>query len=365
MATLPRRTARSLAKPKGHAASIEAAITRALAQLGPSPGPLAPWIDAMRDLCVRGGKRIRPQLCALAYEGIAGKPVPQGVYSFAAGLELLHVFMLVHDDLIDGAKTRRGAPTLQHRASLRHPADTTGMLQHHLAMLSGDMLFALAVETMCAAELPAGRSREAMARILASAREAALGELLEVIYGKSPLASLSSAELAEVLRLKTANYTFVGPLLAGATLAGGSPSSLRALASFGGRVGVAFQLADDLLDLFGDEADLGKPVGGDLREGKRTVLMRLALDRARPDDARGLLSLLEAREIGATELRWVQRLLIDLGVAQEMKGRIQQLVRAACRALGRAELRPEAAQQLRALAAKISRTLPELSRNAR
>jgi geranylgeranyl diphosphate synthase type I len=360
-----RRSSRTPARPPELEAAIESAIERALLRLTPAPQPVQAWVEAMRDLCVRGGKRIRPRLCALAYEGIAGKPVPAGVYTFAAGLELLHVFMLVHDDLIDGAQTRRGAPTLHHRPSLRHPSDSTGMLQQHLAMLSGDMLFALSIETMCAAEMPAGRAREAMARILETAREAAMGELLDVLYGRSALRELSSAELAEVLRLKTANYTFVGPLLAGASLAGGSPSALRALSSFGGRVGVAFQLADDLLDLFGEANQIGKPVGGDLREGKRTVLMRLALDRASPGDGARLVSLLDRGSVSEVDLIWVKQLLVELGVAQEVSGRVRQLVRAACQALPRAELRPEAALELRALANKIVATLPVLPRGGR
>lgn len=345
---------------RGDRDEVEVAIDAALSKLGEAPAAARPWLDALRDLCVRGGKRLRPRLCALAYEGVAGKPVPSGVYGFAAGLELMHAFMLVHDDLIDGSALRRGAPTLHHRPELRHGKDLDGAMQKHAAMIAGDALFALSMEAMCRAELPAARAREAMAAVLATAREAALGELLDLLFGKSELGALESGELAEVLRLKTASYTFVGPLVAGAALAGAPPHVRRALESFGTRVGVAFQLADDLLDLFSTEAELGKPVGGDLREGKRTVLMRLALDRASPGDGRELCQILDAGQASDADLHWVRELLVRTEAASEVAHRVQQLVRAASRALGRAELRPEAASQLRALSARIVASLPQL-----
>lgn len=340
--------------------AIEQAIERALERLGDAPATTREWVEALRDLCVRGGKRIRPKLCALAYEGLAGRPLPGGVFTFAAGLELLHVFMLVHDDLIDGADTRRGAPTLHRHPRLEVPRDPSGQLKRDLAMVSGDMLFALAVETMLAAELPAARLNRAMSVVLATAREAALGEFLDMRYAVEPLGSLSSADLADVLRLKTANYTFVGPLVAGALLAGATPQTERALTSFGERVGVAFQLADDLLDLYGEERQLGKPTGGDVREGKRTVLMRLALDRAEAGDRARLESILDSRAASADDVAWVGGLVRRTGVASEVAQRVRTLVRAANRSLSRAGLQPSATQHLKALAQQVASGLPEL-----
>jgi geranylgeranyl diphosphate synthase type I len=327
---------------------LEDALVRATARLVRVPTPARVWAEAFRELTMRPGKRVRPWLCVLAYEGVARAPATEAVLDFAAGLELLHAFMLVHDDLIDGADVRRGAPSLHRALEPEHGAQASA-----LALLGGDALFVAAVDAMVRAVLPADRLREALAVVLEGARQAAVGEMLDVSYAQQPLTSLSSARLADVLRLKTAGYTFVAPLVAGATLAGANASTRRALTQFGQRVGLAFQLADDLLDVYGDADRLGKPVGGDLREGKRTVFARLVAGRALTDDATRFVSLLDGRAANAEDLEWVRDLGRRTGVASELASRVRTFIAAGERCLSRAELEPGAAEQLRALARKV------------
>ena len=329
--------------------SLEQALARATARLVRVPEGARGWADSLRELTARPGKRVRPWLCALAYEGVARTPASDAVLDFAAGLELLHAFMLVHDDLIDGADVRRGAPALHRALEPLH-----GEQANALALLGGDALFVAAVDAMARAAVPADRMRDALAVVLEGARQAAVGEMLDVSYARQPLTSLSSARLADVLRLKTAGYTFVAPLVAGAVLAGASAPTRRALTQFGQRVGLAFQLADDLLDIYGDAAQLGKPVGGDLREGKRTVFARLLVARASPDDARRLVRLLDSRAADADDLAWVRELGRRTGVASEVAARVRTFIAAGERCLNRAALDSSASTQLRGLARKVA-----------
>lgn len=330
------------------------AMARALQRLDNVPDAAQPMADAIRALCLRGGKRVRPRLCVLGYEGVTRTAAPTGVYTFAAGVELLHAFMLVHDDLIDGAEVRRGGPSVHRMLGQAH-AGTPSRSVEHLGMLAGDLLFATSVDTMLSARLPATRLRTAVQRVLSAANDAAVGEYLDVLFERRPIEACTSADLADVLRLKTAGYTFEAPLCSGALLAGASEVTCEALSAFGTRVGVAYQLVDDLIDLFGDAATTGKPAGGDVRQGKRTVLVRLALERAGSSDARILRDALDARDaVTPEQIVDVIDAVRRTGAGASVSERVRSLVRAGCHALGRGrELSPGARAALRTLAAEV------------
>ncbi|NQX11606.1 polyprenyl synthetase family protein [Microbacteriaceae bacterium VKM Ac-2855] len=227
----------------------------------------------------RGGKRFRPRMVLSAYEALGGTDFEAAAH-LGAAFELLHTALIVHDDVIDRDFVRRGGPNLS--GSYRDEATTAGLsipiAEHRgtsVAVVAGDLALAGAhrlVEGVGAAD-------DIRARLLALLDEAifasAAGELADVDFSLMP-GMPTVDEVLEMERLKTAVYSFEAPLQAGAVLAGGSDEVVRALGDFGRNIGIAYQIVDDLLGVFGTEVATGKSTLGDLREGKRTVLIAYA-----------------------------------------------------------------------------------------
>ncbi|MCW5892844.1 MAG: polyprenyl synthetase family protein [bacterium] len=233
------------------------------------------WSAALgeaRAFAARPAKRLRPALVVLGWGAARGlAAVPDGVWRFAASLELLHTFLLIHDDVADGAAIRRGGPAL-------HRCLADGRRGEDLAVVVGDHLFARALEAMLESALP--RAGEVARYWLGVCRSTAAGQFLDLALARTPLAEVTLFQTLRVGLLKTARYGFVAPLVGGARLAAAEPAVLRGLERVGRQVGVAFQIRDDLLGLFGEPACTGKPVLDDLVAGKPTYPIVAAYARA-------------------------------------------------------------------------------------
>ncbi|MEW6432546.1 MAG: polyprenyl synthetase family protein [Myxococcota bacterium] len=260
----------------GFQGELEAALQRLLS-LEDEQGIDPRWSRAlveMRGYTLRPAKRVRPTLLVAGWalaSGELGRGIPKGVVDFAAGLELLHTFMLVHDDVADRAATRRGGPAL-------HRVLAAGRAGEDLAVVAGDHLYARAVEVMLGAEVP--HAAKATKYMMAICRHTAVGQYLDIDLSRAPLDEVNLFQALKVANLKTAKYGFVAPLVAGAMLGGASDELLEALERVGRQVGLAFQLRDDLLGLFGDDQVAGKDGGGDFYEGKRSFPVIAAWTRA-------------------------------------------------------------------------------------
>ncbi|MBX7116621.1 MAG: polyprenyl synthetase family protein [Myxococcaceae bacterium] len=229
----------------------------------------------VRHFALRPAKRVRPLLLLAGHALVRGQlGVSGGLLGFAAALELLHTFLLIHDDVADRARVRRGGPAL-------HLMLGSGKRGEDLAVVAGDHLFARAVEAMLQTGLP--NAPAAVRYVLSVCRHTAAGQSLDLELGAAPLNQLTLFQVLKVAQLKTARYGFVAPLVCGALLAGADPGLMTALERVGRHAGVAFQLVDDLLGLFGDDHDIGKAGGADFFEGKRTFPLVAAWARA--DDA--------------------------------------------------------------------------------
>ncbi|WP_078713675.1 polyprenyl synthetase family protein [Agreia bicolorata] len=226
-----------------------------------------------------GGKRFRPSMVLAAYEAFGGTDSETAAYVGAA-FELLHTALIVHDDVIDRDFIRRGGPNVS--GSYRDLAQTAGIpiptAEHRglsVAVIAGDLALFNAFRLLDRSGV-AGVLRERLHEILDEAMFAsAAGELLDVDFSLHPDPP-SVDDIVDMERLKTAVYSFETPLQAGAVLAGADDAAVEALGSFGRNLGIAYQIVDDLLGVFGDEGDTGKSTLGDLREGKRTVLIAYA-----------------------------------------------------------------------------------------
>lgn len=246
----------------------------------------APLLDLARTFTA-GGKRLRPAFCYWGHVAAAGQPGDRAALMRAsASLDLLHVSALVHDDLIDASDTRRGIPSAHRQfAALHRDAGGRGDADEYgeaAAILLGDLLLVWSLELFENSGLPIDALARARTELAAMRTEVTAGQFLDVsaahgVTGaRTPADELTDAR--KILEYKTASYSVRRPARAGAALGGDDPQLLDALGGFGSALGAAFQLRDDVLGVYGDEAATGKPTGGDLREGKRTILVLTALD---------------------------------------------------------------------------------------
>ena len=237
---------------------------------------------------VSGGKRFRAAFCYWGYRAVRPDvPDEDALVRACASLELLHASALVHDDLMDASDTRRGRPAT-HRAFHREHRDAgwRGDPEQYgdaAAILLGDLLLSWADELLRRCGLPMADVGPAMDVFDLCRSEVIAGQFLDVSVQARGRADVDTA--MTVLRYKSAKYSIERPIHIGAALAGAGPEALEQLSHFGLPLGEAFQLRDDLLGVFGDPAATGKPAGDDLIEGKRTVLVALAVDAAPTEDA--------------------------------------------------------------------------------
>ena len=235
---------------------------------------------------VAGGKRFRAMFCTWGFRAVRD-PEPgeeAALLRAAAALELLHASALVHDDFMDASDTRRGHPATHVAfAELHRSSGWPGSPEQYgaaAAVLLGDLLLSWADELMRGCGLPADVVAEALRVFDATRSEVVLGQFLDVSLQARGESDIDQA--MQVVRYKSAKYSVERPLHVGAVLAGAGPEVVHALSAFGLPLGEAFQLRDDLLGVFGDPSVTGKPAGDDLSEGKRTVLVALALPRCSP-----------------------------------------------------------------------------------
>jgi geranylgeranyl diphosphate synthase type I len=232
-------------------------------------------MERTRNYSLRPAKRVRPALVVAGHSLARGSlTVPSGLWRFAAGLELLHTFLLIHDDVADQADLRRGGAALHH---LLGP----GRAGEDLAVVVGDHLFARSLEAM----LSSGQrgASEASRYYLAVCRHTAAGQYLDLELSRARLSEVTLFQTLRVAHLKTARYGFCAPLVCGAMLAGAGAELCEALERVGRHVGLAYQLRDDLIGLFGDMTVSGKPADGDFVQGKRTFPVLAAYTRAPPE----------------------------------------------------------------------------------
>ncbi|GGO97470.1 polyprenyl synthetase family protein [Actinomyces gaoshouyii] len=340
--------------------AVDERISQAIAErrdewsdAGPAAAEL---LDAAADL-LGGGKRMRAVLAAIALSATADSARREDVLSgracagLGAALELYQASALIHDDVIDGALTRRGLPAAHRRFATAHRGSHwLGDAEAHgrsAAILLGDLLLSAAGSELGAAlaQCPQGTRAAGRAAFDAMAEEVALGQYLDVRTESLPLPdegadhaaagrAMEEAALA-VVRRKSARYSVMHPLLIGALLGGLPPhgEGARRLAELGEATGIAFQLRDDELGVFGDPARTGKPAGDDLREGKRTVLLALAWQRCDAGGRAILRRVLANTRADPAEIAAAAAIIEECGARAAHEERIDEHAERARRAL--------------------------------
>lgn len=301
---------------------------------------------------VSGGKRFRAAFCWWGHLAVAPPDDQSALLRACASLELLHASALVHDDYMDASDVRRGHPTT-HRSfeELHRSLGWTGdaaLYGGSAAILLGDLLLSWSDEMLRTCGLPAERVLDALGYFDLTRSEVVTGQFLDV---SAQVRGTSDVDVAmTVVRYKSAKYSVERPLHIGAALAGGDDDVHRQLTRFGLPLGEAFQLRDDMLGVFGDPEVTGKPAGDDLREGKRTVLVALALDALPAADAAVLDDAL-GTPLSASDVARLQQLIDGSGAREQLEEVITGLTDHALTALAEADIDDDARGVLGRLAA--------------
>jgi len=317
---------------------------------------LTPVADALEAFLLRGGKRLRPAFAYWGYRGAGGPDSTQVVATLAA-LELVQASALIHDDLMDRSDTRRGEPAIHRRFGTHHrragwtgSADAFGEAS---AILLGDLCLVWSDELLHSSGLDSTTLARARPVFDEMRSEVTVGQYLDVLTQATGDTSLERA--GKVARFKSAKYTVERPLLVGAALADAGPEVQAAYSAYGLPLGEAFQLRDDVLGVFGDPEQTGKPAGDDLREGKRTYLVAAAMQTLDPAGRKLLEQRLGDPELDTEGVAALRELIVGSGALERTETRIAQLTETAVAALHRVELLPEAREVLVELAAAATR----------
>ncbi|WP_222853345.1 polyprenyl synthetase family protein [Fodinicola acaciae] len=320
---------------------------------------LAPIGEQLTSFLLEGGKRLRPAFAYWGWRGAGGTDSDDAVYAVAA-LELVQASALIHDDLMDGSDTRRGQPSIHRRFERLHresgwqgPPAAFGSAA---AILLGDLCLTWADQMLFGSGLPTDALGRAKPVYDTMRTELMSGQYLDVLGQVRDHHSVAWS--LRVARQKSARYTIERPLHLGGALAGASTGLLASYSGYGLPLGEAFQLRDDILGVFGDPLVTGKPAGDDLREGKRTVLIALTLERASTAQARVVLERLGDAGLDDAGVAVMREIIAETGALVETERMIAARAAEAVRAIEGAEVVGEARGALRDLAeAATSRTV--------
>jgi geranylgeranyl diphosphate synthase, type I len=322
--------------------ALDVFLTRQAGLLDAVSRDLRPMMDAVTDL-LRGGKRLRPAFCYWGWRG-AGGADSDDVVRVAAALELFQAAALLHDDVMDSSDTRRGLPAAHRRLAALHqrrgwlgPSDSFGVAG---AILAGDLCLSWCDELFTGSGLSAAQLARGRPVFDQMRTELMAGQYLDMF--ESVQATTTVERARHVIRYKSAKYSVQQPLLLGGALAGAPAAVLEAYAGYGLPLGEAFQLRDDVLGVFGDPTETGKPAGDDLREGKRTVLVAATLERSSPAEAATLLRMLGDASLDADGVGLLRGIMTSVGALDVVERMIDDLSAQARVALDRADIDPVA-----------------------
>ena len=324
-----------------------------LLEIGPE---LAPAMDSLEAI-VSGGKRLRPTFAYWGWRGAGGAEGDARMIRAASSLELLQACALVHDDVIDNSDTRRGAPATHKRMARLHAdegwsGDSDGF-GRGAAILIGDLCLTWSDEMYQACGFVPRTLQDGRGPFDAMRTEVMAGQYLDTLEQVRGTATREAA--LRVMRYKTAAYTVERPLHLGAALAGRGDELAEVYTDYGVPLGIAFQLRDDLLGVFGDPSTMGKPAGDDLREGKRTLVVAETLARSGETDAERFRSLLGAPDLSTDSVEWMCSLVESSGALAACESLVEDYSEQALAALESPELDEGARGPLRELVVAATR----------
>jgi geranylgeranyl diphosphate synthase type I len=330
---------------------LHALLDHELARWSAFDPDLAEPFAEIGRLVLSGGKRLRPAFAHWGFVAAGGDPDDPMVVNAGAAFELMHAFALFHDDVMDDAASRRGAPTTHTVFAEQHAAgDWAGESRRFgegVAILVGDLAF------VYADQLLVGVSPAAWAIWNELRIELNVGQVLDIVGGVRNDRRQDKAE--RICRYKSGKYTIERPLHLGAVMAAPDAADrlLPVLSAYGLPLGDAFQMRDDVMGAFGDASLTGKPVGGDLREGKPTPLLARAVAAATPAQ-RAVLDLVGRPDLTDQQVHDIQSVIVATGALDDLEATIERLTAEAIDAIESACIEPTARRELIELARYVS-----------
>ncbi len=270
-----------------------------------------------------GGKRLRPLLVLLGYAG-AGNEIDDGVLDASISIEIAHDYLLIHDDFMDEDTLRRGQDTVWY--SLHKWVDKDPHVAHSLAVCAGDIAEAYATEAIMEARIPDDRKLRLTALLHRILENTGYGQVLDIMLETLPLSDVREEDVLRVHEYKTSRYTIEGPLHMGATVADADGNLMGTYTRYAIPAGIAFQLKDDIIGVFGDERVTGKPAGSDIREGKRTLLIVYAYRNGSEGQRKRIEELLGKKDLTRDELEEIREIIRETGSLRYSEEMMERLI---------------------------------------
>lgn len=281
--------------------------------------------NKIKEFISRKGKRVRPILFCIGYLGFAKKET-KGLYRSALSLELLHDFMLVHDDIIDKSDTRRGKPSMHSLFNKYLRKKKVKFNGEDLSIIAGDVIYAMALDAFLAIEEKFTRKELALRKLISAALYTGSGEFIELLLGAKPIEKTTKADIYKIYDYKTANYTFASPLSMGAILAGARKNEIKKLIDYGMCLGRAFQIKDDIIGTFGEAKQIGKSNLTDINEAKKTILVWHAYKNSNNNGRAKIKNVFSGKNSRRKELIEMRNLISKSGSLDYAKREINNLL---------------------------------------
>ncbi len=307
----------------------------------------------IKNFILREGKRIRPILFIAGYRGFCNR-TPQGFYRSAISLELLHDFMLIHDDVIDKSKTRRGKPSMHTMlASYLSKSKGAKFSGEDLSIVIGDIIYAMSLQAFLSINEKYEAKEKALRILTDAAMRTGSGEFIELLAGLKSIGRINKNDIYKIYDLKTAYYTFSAPLIMGATLAGAGKKEIKKLYDYGIHLGRAFQIKDDILDMFGDEKETGKSTLTDLKEAKKTLLIWYAYKKASRKQKIFIKKIMSRENPNKPDLEKIRVITEETGALDYCKNEISASIKKAKKTISSSTIKPQYKEMLRSYSEEI------------
>lgn len=276
----------------------------------------------IRDFTLNGGKRLRPILVVLGHDLFAEPD--EKVYRASISMELTQTYLLIHDDIMDQSEIRRGHPSLHIAVSKKlgdHVTDKK-RISENMAIVAGDLADSMAHQALLGCEMNPAEVLDANMELSKIIEMTGYGQLIDIDSANN--LDFGQSDLIRLHILKTARYTIEGPLMMGAVLSG-TRKDIKPLSYYGTLLGTAFQLHDDILGLFGEEAETGKSIKSDVNEGKKTLLMLKAMEYSE-EDRQFISECLSSGNVSDADFARLRKIVKDSGSYDYSRQLMQRMI---------------------------------------
>jgi len=301
----------------------------------------------VRKIILAGGKRLRPAFMHYGYLAAGGRE-KEKIIKTSIGIELIHAFLLIHDDIIDKDKKRHNLDTVNFKyeklGKKFFRQTTPGHFGNSMAIIFGDMVAALGNQIIFSSDLNPALIVKALHKLQTIISATVVGQAKDICMECKKKAT--EKEVLKMYEYKTAKYTVEGPLHLGAILAGAGDKLLKTFSAYAIPAGIAFQIQDDILGVFGDEKKLGKPVGSDVRQGKYTLLVAKAFEQADNKQKKILSENLGNKNLSQSDIENFRKIIVETGALDYARNMATKLVSEGKRAIEKEKINPEAKEFL-------------------